>query len=102
MARKATALPDNATATAVAVSSPTSPTPAKQATPGEVLRQPAETKYADELTFLASVDKSPRPFTWNLSPRMVRTFVLGSRPADKLERDIRQKFYGDPTVVERA
>ena len=33
---------------------------------------------------------------------MVRTFILGSRPGDKLDREIRQKFYGDPSVVERA
>jgi hypothetical protein len=33
---------------------------------------------------------------------MVRTFVLGSRPADKFDREVRQKFYGDPSVVERA
>src|SRR5260370_6587531 len=69
---------------------------------GEVLRQPAEPKYADELAYLASIDNAPRPFTWKLSPRMVRTFVLGSRPGDKLDREIKQKFYGDPTVVERA
>jgi MoxR-like ATPase len=48
------------------------------------------------------VDRSPRPFTWRLSPRMVRTFILGSRPADKLDRAVPQKFYGDPSVVERA
>jgi MoxR-like ATPase len=48
------------------------------------------------------VDNSPRPFTWKLSPRMVRIFVLGSRPADKLERAISPKFYGDPSYVERA
>src|SRR6266404_6543843 len=69
---------------------------------GEVLRQPAELKYADELAYLATADSSPRPFTWRLSPRMVRTFVLGSRPADKLDRPIAQKFYGDPSYVERA
>src|SRR5436305_7233437 len=33
---------------------------------------------------------------------MARLFILGSRPADKMEREIRQKFYGDPSVVERA
>jgi hypothetical protein len=66
---------------------------------GEILRQPAEVKYADELDYLASADTSPRPFTWRLSPRMVRLFVLGSRPADKLDREIKQKFYGDPSVV---
>ncbi len=78
------------------------PPPSASTTDGEILRQPAEVKYADELTYLASVDSAPRPFTWKLSPRMVRTFVLGSRPADKLDREIKQKFYGDPTVVERA
>jgi MoxR-like ATPase len=69
---------------------------------GEVLRQPAELKYADELAYLAEADKSPRPFAWRLSPRMARTFVLGSRPGDKLDRPITQKFYGDPSYVERA
>ena len=98
MARKASATTESETTTAVA--EPLAP--AKPASNGEVLRQPAEIKYADELTYLASVDKAPRPFTWALSPRMVRTFVLGSRPADKLDREIRQKFYGDATVVERA
>src|SRR6516165_4024339 len=67
-----------------------------------ILRQPAEVKYADELAYLASVDTAPRPFTWKLSPRMVRTFILGSKPGDKLGREIPQKFYGDPSVVERA
>ncbi len=69
---------------------------------GEALRLPAETKYADELHWLASVDTSPRPFRWRLSPRMARIFVLGSSPSDKLERTISQKFYGDPALVERA
>jgi hypothetical protein len=88
-------------------------TPKKPASPGDkngnaspsngaILRQPAEIKYADELEYLASVDTAPRPFTWRLSPRMVRTFILGSKPADKLDRPIQQKFYGDPSVVERA
>lgn len=66
------------------------------------LRLPAEEKYADELKYLASVDKGPRPFSWRLSPRMVRTFILGSSPSDKLERPVPQKFFGDPGLVERA
>src|SRR6185295_16855741 len=37
-----------------------------------------------------------------LSPRMIRTFVLGSTSADKLERQVPQKFFGDPSLVERA
>jgi MoxR-like ATPase len=67
-----------------------------------ILRQPAEVKYADELVDLASVDDGPKPFDWRLSPRMIRTFILGSQPGDKLGREVKQKFYGDPAVVERA
>lgn len=67
-----------------------------------ILRQPAELKYADELAYLSSIDTGARPSNWRLSPRMVRTFVLGSRPADQLDRQIDQKWYGDPSIVERA
>lgn len=67
-----------------------------------VLRQPAEVKYAEELAYLASIDQAPRPFQWTLSPRMIRIFILGSRPNDGIERPIPQKFYGDSTLVERA
>ena len=67
-----------------------------------LLRAPAEVKYADELVWLRDIDDSPRPFTWQLSPRMIRLFVLGSTPADKLERDIAPKFFGAPETVERA
>lgn len=84
------------TATAEAKSAP------KPESNGDVLRQPAEVKYRDELDYLASADSSPRPFNWKLSPRMVRTFILGSRSGDGLDREIRPKFYGDPSVVERA
>jgi MoxR-like ATPase len=67
-----------------------------------ILRQPAEFKYAEEIEYLASVDRGARPANWRFSPRMARTFVLGSMPSDKLERSIGQKWYGDPTIVERA
>ena len=76
--------------------------PAKPVKKVEVLRQPAEVKYAEELAYLASVDTGKRPFSWKLSPRMIRTFILGSTPADKIERPINQKFFGDPALVERA
>lgn len=67
-----------------------------------VLRQPAEVKYAEELAYLAAIDPGRKPFNWRLSPRMIRTFILGTTPADKLDREIRQKFFGDPALVERA
>ncbi|HEX2619396.1 MAG TPA: AAA family ATPase [Phototrophicaceae bacterium] len=67
-----------------------------------VLRLPAEVKYAAELEYLAQADTGQRPASWWLTPRMVRTFVLGSKPSDKLERTIDQKWFGDPAIVERA
>lgn len=68
----------------------------------EMLRAPVEVKYADELDYLASVDTDSRPFSWRLSPRMVRLFVLGSERADGLDRVIPQKWFGDRSFVERS
>lgn len=68
----------------------------------EILREPAEVKYAEELAWLKSIDTGSRPFSWHLSPRLIRIFILGSTPADKLERTIVPKFFGDPRTVERA
>lgn len=68
----------------------------------DVLRAPAEVKYAEELDWLESVDDAPKPFSWRLSPRMVRLFVLGSERADGLDREISQKWFGDRSFVERA
>ena len=67
-----------------------------------ILRQPAEIKYQEELAYLESKDTGSKPFTWRLSPKMVRTFVLGNMPSDKLDRQIPQKWVGDPSFVERA
>jgi MoxR-like ATPase len=77
------------------------PAPAP-ATSETKLRMPAEEKYAAELAYLASVDKDPRPFSWRLSPRMIRTFILGAGPGDSFDRPIAQKFFGDASLVERA
>ncbi|MEV6694864.1 AAA family ATPase [Micromonospora sp. NPDC051196] len=68
----------------------------------EMLRAPAEVKYADELDYLESVDTGAKPYSWRLSPRMVRLFVLGSERADGLDRDIPQKWFGDRSFVERS
>jgi MoxR-like ATPase len=67
-----------------------------------ILRLPAEAKYAEELEMLAAADQRTRPANWLLTPRMVRTFILGSTPSDKLERKVDQKWFGDPAIVERA
>ncbi|GHH51391.1 ATP-binding protein [Streptomyces candidus] len=68
----------------------------------DLLRAPAETKYAEELDWLESVDDQPKPFSWRLSPKMVRLFILGSEPSDGLDRRISQKWYGDRSFVERS
>ncbi|MEU3510113.1 AAA family ATPase [Streptomyces longwoodensis] len=68
----------------------------------DLLRAPAEIKYAEELDWLESVDDGPKPFSWRLSPKMVRLFVLGSERADGLDREIAPKWFGDRSFVERS
>ena len=52
----------------------------------DLLRAPAEIKYAEELDWLESIDDSPKPFSWRLSPKMIRLFILGSERSDGLDR----------------
>ncbi|MFI1917257.1 AAA family ATPase [Nocardia sp. NPDC020380] len=68
----------------------------------DVLRAPAEVKYAAELDWLESIDDGPKPFAWRLSPKMVRLFILGSERADGLDREVEQKWFGDRSFVERS
>ncbi|MFD3333759.1 AAA family ATPase [Streptomyces sp. NPDC058700] len=68
----------------------------------DLLRAPAEIKYAEELDWLESIDDNPKPFSWRLSPKMVRLFVLGSERADGLDREVSQKWFGDRSFVERS
>ncbi|WP_327145464.1 ATP-binding protein [Nocardia sp. NBC_01327] len=68
----------------------------------DVLRAPAEIKYAEELDWLESIDDGPKPYTWRLSPKMVRLFILGSERADGLDREVSQKWFGDRSFVERS
>lgn len=66
------------------------PTPAR-------LKLPAEHLYAAELTALREADTGPKPPGWLLSPKSVKSFIVGgSDPA------VRRKFYGDDVLVERA
>ncbi|WP_067699478.1 ATP-binding protein [Nocardia jejuensis] len=68
----------------------------------DVLRAPAEVKYAEELDWLESIDTGPKPYTWRLSPKMIRLFILGSERADGLDREVEQKWFGDRSFVERS
>lgn len=68
----------------------------------DLLRAPAEIKFAEELDWLESIDDNPKPFSWRLSPKMVRLFILGSERSDGLDREISQKWFGDRSFVERS
>jgi MoxR-like ATPase len=62
-----------------------------------ILRAPAEQVHAEELTRLAAKDSAPRPAGWKLSPKAVRSFVIGD---DKL--GVKRKFYGDDALIDRC
>lgn len=61
------------------------------------VQRPAEHRYRAELEILAANDSGPRPDGWALSPRAVRSFILGD-PA----LGVAQKFYGDDPLVDRC
>jgi MoxR-like ATPase len=66
---------------------------------GDILRRAAEVEYAAELKALASVDGDARPEGWHLSPRAVRTYILGGRAGGV---EVRPKYLGSERVVEIA
>jgi MoxR-like ATPase len=75
----------------------------------QYLQEPAEIRYAAELEALAAADRQARPPGWKLSPRAVRTFVLGSDSCGKVKKDselsniaITKKFYGEDAMIDRA
>lgn len=64
------------------------------------LRPPAEHRHAHELALLARADKESSatvPPGWRLSPRAVRSFIIGDA-----ELGVSRKFYGDDPLVDRA
>lgn len=75
---------------------------------GEVLRQPAEVQYADQLEALRQNDVDTPPSSWRLSPRAVLAYILGGKTVKAnlggrtAEVTITRKFFGDEALVERA
>lgn len=61
------------------------------------VQQPAELRYAEELETLRSADSGARPEGWELSPRAVRSFVLGDK-----KLGIARKYFGDDPLVDRC
>jgi MoxR-like ATPase len=74
----------------------------------EILRLPAEIIFAAQLEALKQNDPDPPPASWKLSPRSVRTYVIGGATLDatiggkKQKIEITRKFFGDTAIVERA
>ena len=76
----------------------------------KALKPPAEVLFRDELAALGANDSDPRPEGWRLSPRAVKTFVLGSdgktlrheMDGKTVDTPISAKYYGSDLLVERA
>ncbi len=71
----------------------------------ESIKPPVEVKYKEELEALKSNDMGRRPENWMLSPKAVRTFILGStQPIEYEGKEVRigKKYYGNDVLVERC
>jgi MoxR-like ATPase len=66
---------------------------------GGILRRPAEVEYAAELEALRAADRDAKPEGWLLSPKAVRTYILGGKAGGS---EIRPKYLGSERVVEIA
>ena len=83
---------------------------AKQSEPHpEVLREPAEVRYRQQLEALKQTDGDARPPAWKLSPRAVLQYVTGTKKPVKatidgktVEVPITRKFFGEDAIVERS
>jgi MoxR-like ATPase len=71
----------------------------------KALKPTVEILYAEELAALEANDSGPKPENWRLSPKAIRTFILGSNKPIKYKDKkitISKKFYGDDTLIERC
>jgi MoxR-like ATPase len=66
----------------------------------DILRPHAEIAFAEELAALTAADPGPRPPRWRLTPRAVRTFLLGG--ALPSGAPITPKYVGPARLVETA
>ena len=68
----------------------------------EFIKPPVEIRYREELEALKNTDEGKRPENWQMSPKAVRTFILGSqRPIvhEGKENIIGKKYYGNDALV---
>lgn len=86
-----------------------SPAPEAAAPVSEMLKEPAEIKYAREIEALRQNEQDELPSAWKLSPRSVLAYIVGSKKpltatfdGKEVEVPITRKFFGDDTIVERS
>lgn len=67
------------------------------------IKPPVEVRYAEELEILRQNDTGKKPENWVLSPKAVRTFILGGKvsTSDGIY-EVSRKFYGNDSLVERC
>ncbi len=72
----------------------------------ETIKPPVEVRYQAELEALRYADKGEKkPDNWQMSPKAVRTFILGSDKPVKYQRksyQIKKKYFGNDALVERC
>ena len=71
----------------------------------EYIKPTVEIKYKQQLDALASIDNDEKPLNWKLSPKAVRTFILGSKKPIKFLGEnvhINKKYLGNDALVERC
>jgi MoxR-like ATPase len=71
-----------------------------EAAPDSLLRQHAETQFAEELAELCKADQRPRPPNWQLSPWGVATYLLGGVLENGFT--VMTKYIGHARLVEIA
>lgn len=87
----------------------TAPEPPKPAANSvDILREPAEFRYADQLEALRQNDSERPPANWRLSPRSVLAYIAGGQTLKAkidgrtVDVPITRKFFGDDGIVERS
>ncbi len=66
----------------------------------QVLREHAESQYAEELSVLSEIDKKQKPPSWKLSPWAVMQYLMGGKLDNGFE--ITPKYIGNKRIIEIA
>ena len=70
-----------------------------------LIKPPVEIRYREELEALRESDTGRKPENWRMSPKAVRTFILGSKKPivyNGKEITIGRKYFGNDALVERC